>query len=161
MIEKCCLAVDGMEPCSAITVGEALSLPPGNARECSVEWHTVRHLVGNGLRAVPPSPRNLHGTLNGIPSGQIASHSTGHSGPVGYGSYADGTAHRPFPTVKTIYMPLNQTLRYATWRAAASRPYSELGGDPVRQTILYPCGCEIRFRSDWREYKLSPGHRTA
>ena len=37
----------------------------------------LNETVGNGLCAVPPSPRYLRGTLNGIPSVQTVSHSTG------------------------------------------------------------------------------------
>ena len=31
----------------------------------SDEWNNVGRIQGNGLRAVPPRPRNWHGPLNG------------------------------------------------------------------------------------------------
>ena len=79
-----------------------------------VRWTSARRRIGR--YTVRPSrrerpvcrsaqPRYLHGTMKGIPSVQTASHSTGYSGPLGYGRCADGTAHRPFPTDSSNIIP--------------------------------------------------------
>ena len=99
------------------------------------------HLVGNGLCAVPPSPRYLHGTTKGILSVQTMSHSTRYSGPSGCGRYADGTARRPFPTTCSHKKRLSKCAKPSPGTAHASRmthqPGAPLSAGTARQITIF------------------------
>ena len=115
---------------------------PVNCCLAGSAWDTVRQFVGNGLCAVPPSPRNMHSTLNGIPSVQTVSHLTRCSGPLGYGRYADGTAHRPFPA-QTHMVPFIQVRKIVTGLYPGVPDHT-------------PARCAI-VRRDSRQFTCSPG----